>query len=45
MLLQGCKAQEWDVPSIRGLGKTQQLTMEMERHKVSVLAVTETHAR
>ena len=29
--------------SLRGLGKTQQLAMEMERHNVSVLAVTKTH--
>ena len=29
--------------SLRGLDKTQQLAMEMERHKVSVLAVTKTH--
>ena len=29
--------------SFRGLGKTQQLAMEVERHKVSVLAVTKTH--
>ena len=33
----------WNVRSLRGLGKAQQLAMEMERHKVSVLAVTETH--
>ena len=33
----------WNVRSLRGLGKTQQLAMEMERHKVSILAVTKTH--
>ena len=33
----------WNVRSLRGLGKTQQLAMEMEHHNVSVLAVTETH--
>ena len=29
--------------SLRSLGKTQQLAMEMERHKVSVLPGTKTH--
>ena len=33
----------WNVRSLRGLGKAHQLAMEMERHKVIVLVVTETH--
>ena len=33
----------WNMRSLRGLGKTQQLAMEMECHIVSVLAMTETH--
>lgn len=33
----------WNMRSLRGLGKAKQLAMEVERHKVSVLAVTETH--
>ena len=33
----------WNVRSLRGLDTTQQLAVEMERHKVSVLAVTKTH--
>ena len=40
---QTARLRTWNVRSLRGLGKTQQLAMEMERHKVSVLAVTETH--
>ena len=33
----------WNVRTLRGLGKLEQLTNEMERYKVAVLAVTETH--
>ena len=33
----------WNERSLRGLSKTQQLVMEMEHHKVSVLVVTKTH--
>ena len=33
----------WNVRSLRGLGKPEQLASEMERYKTSVLAVTETH--
>ena len=40
---QNARLGTWNVLSLRGLGKTQQLAMEMECHIVSVLAVTETH--
>ena len=33
----------WNVRSLRGLGKMEQLSGEMERYKLAVLAVTETH--
>ena len=33
----------WNVSTLRGVGKTEQLTMEMEPYRLSVLAVTETH--
>ena len=33
----------WNVHSLRGLGKAQELAMEIERHKVLVLAVAKTH--
>ena len=35
----------WNVRSLRGLGKTQQLAIEIECHKYLVLAVTVTHIR
>ena len=33
----------WNVRTLRGLGKPEQLASEMTRYKLSVLAVTETH--
>ena len=33
----------WNVRTLRGLGKPEQLASEMKRYKLSVLAVTETH--
>ena len=33
----------WNVHTLRGLGKPEQLASEMKRYKLSVLAVTETH--
>ena len=33
----------WNVRTLRGLGKSQQLAAEMQRNRISILAVTETH--
>ena len=33
----------WNVRTLRGIGKMEQLAMEMERYRLSMLAVTETH--
>ena len=33
----------WNVRTLRGLGKTEQLAREMKRYRLSILAVTETH--
>ena len=33
----------WNVRTFRGLGKSQQLAAEMQRNRISILAVTETH--
>ena len=33
----------WNVHTLRGVGKPEQLASEMKRYKLSVLVVTETH--
>ena len=37
------KFETWNVSTLQGVGKTEQLTMEMEPYRLSVLAVTERH--
>ena len=33
----------WNVRTLRGIGRPEQLAMEMKQYKLSMLAVTETH--